>query len=398
MREISLVARREIRMAMGRRSFMISTIIVVLAIVAASFIASYFINRHQEDTAVTVVGVSEELSELGPVLEGLGAAADRTIEIQSVPEASADEGLTEGDLDAWIGGEIGNTELRYASAPGDGVLTQLVYGAMNSYALGLEISDLGGDPLEVMTSVGASMPELTFAEDNDGVGTDFSKLIIAWVMIALLFMGIIMAGSLISMGVVEEKASRVVEILLATITPTQLFAGKVLGIGLVAFGQVLLYALAGAGAAAVSGLLENVSIPLGPQIIWLLVWFIIGFFMFVVLWGGISALASRQEDVGAVTTPMLFLLFIPFYTAMYLPTNAPNSLASEITSMAPFMAPFVMPVRQVFVEIPAWQMAVALGVSLLTIVATVWLAARVYHRGVLHTGSRMKLRDALKRA
>nr|NLD40669.1 ABC transporter permease [Actinomycetales bacterium] len=398
MREIRLVARREIRAAVARRSFAISTSIVVVAIVAAAFIASYFINRAQEENTVTLVGVSEELAGFGPALTALGTASDRTIETRAVEEPAADAELTEGDLDAWVGGELGSTELRFRSAPGDEQLTQMVFGAMNSYVLGLEIAELGGDPGEVMGAVGASLPELTYAEDNDGVGNDFSKLAVAWAMLALLFMGIILSGSLISMGVVEEKTSRVVEILLATITPTQLFAGKVLGIGIIAFGQVLLYALAGVGAAAASGLLANVTVSLGPQVLWLLWWFLVGFFMFVVLWGGVSALAARQEDVGAVTTPMLFLLFIPFYTAMYLPTNAPNSLASEITSMAPFMAPFVMPVRQVFVNVPVWQLATAVGVSLLTILGTVWLAARVYHRGVLHTGSRLKLREALRRS
>ncbi|HHW82252.1 MAG TPA: ABC transporter permease [Actinomycetales bacterium] len=397
MREIALVARREMSAAMGRKSFVISTIIVLVAIVAASFIAAYFINRHAESTAVTNVGVSAELQDVGPVLEAMGAASERTIEVQTLDSAAADTELLEGDLDAWLGGSLGNTELRFKSAPGDSELTQLVYGAMNSYVLGAEISDLGGDFTEVMANVGASMPELTFAEDNMGVGTDFSKLAVAWAMLALLFFGIVMSGSLISMGVVEEKASRVVEILLATITPTQLFAGKVVGIGIMALGQILLYALAGVGAAAVSGLLGSVSVPIGPQLLWLAFWFLVGFFMFVVLWGGLSALAARQEDVGSVTAPMMFLLFIPFYTAMYLPTNAPNSTASEITSMAPFMAPFVMPVRQVFVDVPAWQLATAVVVSLLTIVLSVWLAARVYHRGVLHTGSRLKLTEALTR-
>ncbi|MDO5495417.1 MAG: ABC transporter permease [bacterium] len=397
MREVWLVAKREIQAATVKRSFIISTAVVVALIVAAAFVAAYFINRHQESTAVTVVGISEEMSGVGPVLSGMGDAVDRNIEVRSVDEGAADAQLIEDELDAWLGGQLGDAELRFKAAPGDSELAQLIYGAVNSYALGEEISSLGGDPAQVMGNVGAAAPEMTFAEDNDGVGTDFSKLIVAWVMIALLFAGIIMSGSLISMGVVEEKSSRVVEILLATITPAKLFAGKVVGIGLVALFQVLTYAVAGVAAAWASGLIENVSVPIGPQLAWLVLWFLLGFFMFVVLWGGLSALAPRQEDVGSVTGPMMFLLFVPFYTAMYLPTNAPNSMASEITSMAPFMAPFVMPVRQVFVDVPIWQLAVALAVSVLTIVGTVWLAARVYHRGVLHTGSRLKLKDALRR-
>ncbi|HZK06262.1 MAG TPA: ABC transporter permease [Actinomycetaceae bacterium] len=398
MNRILLVARREILANVARRSFVISLVVVLVLIIGASFFASFMMNRSAQENEVTAIGVSSELADIGPSLAAIGATLDLQIETAVVEEADASPALDEGDIRAWLGGELGNSELRFPEAPSDPVIEQVVYSAMQSFAVAAEISELGGDPVESMTAVAASMPEITFAADNEGVGTDWGKLIVSWAMIALLFMGIVMSGSLVSMGVVEEKSSRVVELLLATITPSQLFGGKILGIGVVAFSQVLLYALTAVGAASVSGLLDDVSIQLGPYIGWLVVWFLIGFAMFVVLWGGISALASRQEDVGSVTAPMIFLLLVPFYVAMYLPTNAPNSTASVITSILPFTGPFVMPVRQVFVDVPAWQVAASIGVGLLTIIVCVWIAAKVYHRGVLHTGARLTLREAFARA
>lgn len=396
MNKMLLVARRELRVTASRKSFVISTALTLVLIVASAFVAQFFIAR-EAGPEETVIGLSAELADLRPTLQATGVAMGRDIMPILVESDVASDRLIAGEIEAWLGGTLDDLELRFKSAPADMQLEQLVTAAVGSYALESQILALGGNPQEVLASVGAASTQTTFAQDNDGVGTDVGKLILAWAVLFLLFLGIVMSGSMISMGVVEEKSSRVVELLLATITPVQLFAGKVLGVGVLAMGQVAAYAVAAVAAASMSGLMEGLSVPVGPHLIWLAVWFVIGFSMFVVLWGGVSAMASRQEDVGAVTGPMMFLLIVPFYVAMYLPTNAPNSLASQITSMAPFTAPFVMPVRQVFVNVPAWELAVSILVSLATVAVCVWLGSRVYHRGVLHTGARMTFREALGR-
>lgn len=398
MKNAWLVAKREIFVNMRKKSFVVSTLITVVALLAIPFVAKYFIDKSQEDAALTTIGVEESFAEIEPALVAIGQTTDTTYEVQVIPASEADQALLDGDVEAWIGGELGSsTEIRFKEAPGNMQLQQTLVGAVQSYALGMEITNLGGNPAEVMANVGASAPEVTFAGDNAGVGTDWGKLIASWVIIGLLFMGIVMAGSMISMGVVEEKASRVVEILLATVKPMELFGGKVLGLGIVALSQIIIYLAAALGGAWASGLLEGLSVPIGPSILWMLLWFIIGFGTFVVIWGGASALASRQEDVGNITGPIMMFLFVPFYTAMYLPTNAPNSLWTKVLSITPITSPFVMPVRQVFVDVPLWQIALALVLGVATVFGLVWLAGRIYLRGVLHTGSSLTLKQAFRR-
>lgn len=398
MKNAWLVAKREIIVNMRKRSFVISTLITVIVLVAASFVAKYFIEKDKMDSAVTTIGVEQSFAEIEPALVAIGQTTDTTYEVNVVAEGEADQALVDGDIDAWIGGALGEaTEIRFKEAPGNLQLQQTLVGAIQSYALSVEIMNLGGNPVEVMSNVGASAPEVTFAADNAGVGTDWGKLVVSWAIIALLFMGIVMAGSMISMGVVEEKASRVVEILLATVKPMELFGGKVLGLGIVALSQIVIYMIAGLGGAWAAGLLDGLTVPIGPSILWMLLWFVIGFGTFVVIWGGASALASRQEDVGNVTGPIMLFLFVPFYTAMYLPTSAPNSIWTKVLSITPITNPFVMPVRQVFVDVPLWEILLSVALGIATVLGLVWLAGRIYLRGVLHTGSSLTLRQVLKR-
>src|SRR5690606_10008695 len=102
------------------------------------------------------------------------------------------------------------------------------------------------------------------------------------------------------------------------------------------------------------------------------------------------------EDIGSVTTPLMFLLFVPFYATMFLVPNDPDSSIVQVLSQIPVFAPFMLPVRDAFGAVAPWEMALAVAIALATIPVLVWVAGRVYRRGVLHTGGRMKLSQALK--
>ena len=145
-----------------------------------------------------------------------------------------------------------------------------------------------------------------------------------------------------------------------------------------------------------TGLLEGFEIDLGWTMLLVLVWFLLGYLIFSLLFGGFAALISRQEEIGAVTTPLMFLLFIPYYLAMFMVTASPDSTMVKVLSQIPFFSPFMMPVRDVYGGVETWEMALAFGIALATVPVLVWIAGRVYRRGVLHTGGRMKLTEALR--
>lgn len=392
------VAKREIKARMLTKANIVSMAVIVALIAVGTGVAAYFMNR-DDAPPVTRVALAAEVTDLRDDLEA--GAAERGLDLELVElEAQQAEALLdetpEGEepLDAFLDGDPAAPRMLVANIP-DGEVLDLVSTAVQDHVRTEQISALGGDPDAVGEVLAAAVPQVEAVRTPDGDEFDGPAFVVAITMMSLLFGALIGTGSMIATGVVEEKTSRIVEILLATIKPTQLLAGKILGVGVYGLFQIGVLGVALAIAATVLGV-DALEIDVGSALLWLVVWFLIGYLLFALLFGGFAALVSRQEDIGSVTTPLLFLLFIPFYATMFLVPNDPDSTLVRALSLIPFFAPFMIPVRDAFGAVEAWEMAAALGISLVTIPALVWLAARVYRRGVLHTGGKMRLSEALK--
>lgn len=396
MRNILLVARRELQVGIAKRSFVISTVLMVLLLVVGVVVLDYFVNRDGgEEDGVQVAFTAESAPLIGTVeatAAAQGVAVD-ALTVDSVATGEAD--VRDGDAAALVTGTPPAITVTFNSAP-DTTVLQVITQSLQAQTMADAVVSLGGDPDEFAQSLASAVPAVSILDgDIDEFGPNY---LVAMVVLALLMFGLMNSGSIISMGVVEEKASRVVEILLATIRPSELFAGKLIGAGLIGLLQLVVYGVAAFAAISITGILDGFDIPVGPQLIGMLGWFLLGFAAIGTLWGALSSLVSRQEDVGAVTGPMIFVVLIPFYVAIYLVPNAPESAWTQGFSMAPLFAPFVMPIRQVFTDVPGWELAVAIAANLLIVPVIVWIAAKVYHRAVLHTGSRMKLSEVFTKS
>lgn len=393
---IWLVARREVRVRFLAKSNIISMAILSLVIVAGIFAIDFFSSGDDDpvadETADITVSVADETADLVPHLEA-AAAMRGTIIDTSAPAPASEEDRAE--LAGELSGAPDDVDITVVS-DADPILVAVVTEAMQSYVLEREVLDLGGDPDAVAQALASAIPTIVTTEDDSGPMIFGPDWLVAVISISVLLFLLIGTGSLIAMGVVEEKTSRVVEILLATIRPAHLLAGKILGIGIVGLLQLVILGLASTVPAAMTGLLEGFEIDLSSTLLMLLMWFLLGYVIYALLFGGFAALISRQEEIGAVTTPLMFLLFVPFYTAMYLVPANPDGTLTQVLSYIPFFAPFLMPMRDVFDALPTWELWLGVGISLATIPLLVFIAGRVYRRGVLHTGGRMKLREALK--
>lgn len=395
MRRIALVTRREVVAGLTKKPFIIATAIMLVLIVAGAFVAEYFASQTAEETAVRTIGVTEDVAELAPLIRASGEALGVTIETEDVAgRTAAETALADESIDAFLSGSTDDLHLLFQSAT-IVAITQAVTSAAQTQALSGEITSLGGDPALVARAVQGATPTISFVEDPAAI--EGPQYFVAMISVALLFFALINSGSQIAIGVVEEKSSRVVEILLATLRPSQLFAGKVIGNGIVGLLQVLLYALAFLLVAAVTGALAELEVNLGSQFAWLLVWFLLGFALYAVLWGSLASLVSRQEDIGTITAPVTILMLVPFYTAVFMVPTNPDGAAVRVLSQIPFFAPFMMPMRTGFSTVPLWELITAVAFCLVAIPLLVWLAAKVYHRGVLHTGARLTVREALTR-
>jgi ABC-2 type transport system permease protein len=223
--------------------------------------------------------------------------------------------------------------------------------------------------------------------------SDTTAIIFANAGIILMFIGIFSYGTWVLTGVVEEKQSRVVEVVLSTVRPRDLLMGKVLGIGLLALLQLAVLVTAGLLAVQISGRLVLPPTTVGA-VVQLLTWFILGFALYSTTMGFLGSLASRVEDASNASMPVTMTATACYLASIILVTQDPDGLLARVMTFFPPSAPMVVPLRTALGAIEPWEV----GLSILVMVATIWalfvVGARVYAGAVLQVGSRMKLRDA----
>jgi ABC-2 type transport system permease protein len=222
---------------------------------------------------------------------------------------------------------------------------------------------------------------------------DTSSLILANVGVVFLFISIFSFGSWVLSGVVEEKQSRVVEVVLSTVRPRDLLMGKVLGIGILGLVQLLVLLVTGLVAANLVGQIELPATTV-PTVIQLLLWFTLGYTLYSTLFAVLGALASRMEEASNATLPVSFLAMGSYFVAILVVVNDPDGVVARIASFVPPAAPMVVPMRAALGGIEWWEIAAAVVVTIAFIYGLFVLGARIYTGAVLQTAGRTRLRDA----
>jgi ABC-2 type transport system permease protein len=215
---------------------------------------------------------------------------------------------------------------------------------------------------------------------------------VALIGMMLLFVALNFYGAYVLTGVVEEKSSRVVEVLLARVRASDLLAGKVLGIGLLGIGQFFALAVA---AAVTLQIVKPPNLPADtlPVIGMVVLWFILGYSFYSVLYGALGSLASRTEDAQAAASPLTVVMLLAYFGAFSAVAN-PNAWWTTVGSLFPPTAPMFMPIRAGLTDVPAWQMVLAVVLMALAIAGLIRIGGRLYKGAVLHTAGRMRLRQA----
>ncbi|PZU43380.1 MAG: sodium ABC transporter permease [Microbacterium sp.] len=205
------------------------------------------------------------------------------------------------------------------------------------------------------------------------------------------FMAALTFGSTIAQSVVEEKATRVVELLISAIPVRALLAGKVIGNTILAMGQILALAAIAIVGFTVTGQ-SQVLAGLGAPIAWFAVFFLFGFILLAALFAAAGAMVSRQEDIGSTTTPLTFLVMAPYLLVVFFNDN---DLVMSVMSYVPFSAPVAMPVRIFLGTAQWWEPLLSLAVMLATCAAAIWVGSKIYENSILRMGARVKLSEAL---
>ena len=214
-----------------------------------------------------------------------------------------------------------------------------------------------------------------------------------WVGVLILFATLVICGQSVAASVTEEKSSRVIELLLTSLSPRRLLAGKVLGVGALGVGQLGAVCAAGLISAQIAGG-EGLPPSASGTVALVVGWFVLGFAFYSVAYAALGALVSRQEDLDATTAPVNVLII-----AAYLGANAaiedPNGTWAQIAAFLPPLSPMVVPTRVVLGDMGAVGLVAAVAVELLAIFLLIRVAAGIYERAILRVGAPISLRSAL---
>ena len=343
-----LVAAREIKVKLRDKTFLFSTVFFLLIAVASTVLPAWL--NGGPDT----VAVSPAAAASADALRQSGVTV-RTV----ASDAEAEKLVRDGDADAAVVG--GPRVLALEEAPG-----------------------------EVVDAL-SQQPEVRLLKPNER--DSYLQFIVPFALAFIFFTTSFTFGLQISQSVTEEKATRIVEILVASIPVRAMLAGKVAAMTLLAFGQIAVIALVTFAGMKIGGVDTGVITLIAPAIGWFLPFFIVGFIMLATLWAGAGALAARQEDLGAVSAPVQMAVMIPFLLALIL---VENPTAMTILSYFPLSAPLAMPIRAFSGELAPWEPFLSLAVLAATAAGLLALGARVYEGSLLRTNGRTSFRTALR--
>jgi ABC-2 type transport system permease protein len=392
-RSIWLVAKREI-LERGRSRGFILSVFFTTVLVVGSFIVPALLFGEEEATKVGVVQPAPDT--LDTAIAATAAQFEREVVVTDYPDdATADAALEAGEVDVVVDIPADLTAsgaLRFAEET-DQATAQMVSAAI----IGLRVNELlgaaGVDPGDLAA---ASAPPAISALDPQ-TEDDQAKFFVANIGAVLILVGIFSFGFTVLTGVVEEKQSRVVEVVLSTVRARDLLMGKVLGIGILGVVQLAVFVVAALGAASFT---DRLTLPsTTPETVALLgVWFVLGYALYSTALGFLGALASRMEEASNASTPVTMIAMVSYFVAIFAVIDDPSGIVAVVATYLPPSAPFVVPLRAAFDAIGPVEIALSVVVTIIGTYVLFVIGARVYAGAVLQTAGRMKIRDAWRAA
>ena len=384
-RRLWLVARREWSQRARSLAFRISTLISVLIVVALIVVPEMYGGGVKPTRTVGLVGQSS--SQLPEILSAAGDQLGLSVKSRTYPdETSGRAALRSGDVSVLL---VDQQQLVW-KAETDDQLRAIVTSAVQFLERQQAIGELGLTAEQAQRLL--QPPDLRSTSLEPATKERSARVALATIGMILLFMAIAFYGGSVLTGVVEEKSSRVVEVLLSRLRPTELLAGKVLGIGLVGLAQFALVAGSALVALALSG--NTLAPKTTPSTIgWVLFWFVLGYGFYSVLYATAGSLVSRQEEAQSIQFPVTGVLLVGYVLA-FVAAESPDGVAALVGSFVPPTAPMVMTVRIANGGVPWWQIVLSVALMVVTVYGMVQLAGRIYAGAVLRIGRRVRLKEA----
>lgn len=433
MRKVLAVVRREFMTRVRTKAFVIGTVLGPL-LMGFMFVLPIMLERRETDPKHVVVldaagggfgesvaaqlrsemrdtaartGARYRIDHVGVTAGAAAAVRDSLVALTGRREAGQDavDGILLIDDTTLATGSVRYVGVNVGS-PGD---MSRLRRSLEPLVMSARLNQSGVDPAVVMTAL--RPVDLTTLKVSEGRLTGESgaaSFFLAYIMSFMLYFALLIYGIQVMSSVVEEKTSRIMEVLVSSLSPFEMLLGKVIGVGAVALLQIGIWAgtamvlttfkgqiaqLFGASADAAAGF----SIPtVSPDMFLVfMLFFILGFLFYSAAYAAVGSMCSSVQETQQAHMPVTLLIVAGLFCMFALLSEPAGSLARTL-SLIPFVAPFVTPVRYSFAPLPWTELAASAGMMILGVLAVVWLAARIYRVGILSYGKKASLREVAR--
>jgi ABC-2 type transport system permease protein len=411
--KVITVVRREYLSRVRTKAFWISTVLVPVFMLAMGVLPSYFMERTGGSFTVAIMTSDEVLAQrVGQQLaagasEETGQLANLQVKLEVVrPERDVTtqrDHLRKRILAKQLAALVVMPDDVLTSGKVEYVSTNLTAFRLMSRVRNAVERAVVASRLERAGVPAARVPALTKGISLDTVRVTSSgqaskesegrSFILSYVLTILIYITVMIYGNYVMRGVLEEKSSRIVEVIVANLSASELMAGKVLGVGAVGLTQYAIWAVAAMNL-AVPGLLgAGIGAALSPQLlVFFVVFFVLGYFLYATVYAAVGAAFNTEEEAHQLQSVLSIAMAVPF-VLMFPVLASPDATSSVVLSLIPFFAPMLFFLRMTVSMPPTWQIALCLGLLLATLVVMVRLAAAVYRVGILMYGKKPTVKE-----
>lgn len=423
--KILIVAKSEFLKRVSNKWFVITTLFGPIALIGFFAIVGVVMVGSMEggDETVKVLDLSGILFE-----DMIDDDEQITFELSTAPEDTLRAEVIRGEYSGFL-----RLDTDIISGTGSASFYSKDGGGVSSFAR--RIRSITRQAVEKRRLIEQNVPEAVFDILNARVDVNMIKLsdsgeesgstevfaVLGFIMGFMIYMTMIIYGSIVMQGVIQEKMDRVVEVIISSVRPFDLLMGKVLGIGAMALVQMTFWAILILGASLAFGVImssfidpaalnlpvtasndeilaaANIVMPdINPMIfIWFVMYFLLGYLLYASLFAAIGSSVEQQQDAQSLMLPVMLpiILSIVFIQPLI---EAPNSTLAVVMSMIPFTSPVSMVVRNAVTEVPMWQMVLSLSLLAGCFVGAIWVSARIYRVGILMYGKKASIKDLIK--
>lgn len=425
MRKIWIILKSEFGRRVRSKWFIFITLLAPVLLLSFIALPAVVAVLAQNDGVLRIAVVDETGVLLGDLEE---AEPDDVHFVRPTePEDAVRDAVRAGTYDGYLhlaAGLLDETgEATYYSAEGSGLslpprLRSLVARAVVQQRLAQRAAP--PDVLDIVNS-DVTLRTVKLTDEGEEADSTIANSVVGYVMGFFIYVTVLIYGALVMQGVIEEKSSRVIEVMVASVRPFQLLMGKVLGVGAVGlvqmaiWGALILALTVGAGSvlalfldpsafnlpadASQEALLAeaNIALPsISPGLfVWFVLFFLGGYLLYASLYAAVGSAVEQQQDAQALMMPVTLLVILPVMFIWYV-IESPNAGFSVALSMIPFFSPILMIVRVAVTDVPFWQVALSYVLLVGGFVGSVWLSSRVYRVGILMYGKKASLKDLAK--